>query len=79
MMVHSPWEIEVNARYARERVAEHLAAARLAATPASSSVSQRASATARLLRVVGYGLIAAGERLVGSAATRSAPTVRPAA
>ena len=79
MIGHSPWEIEVNARYARERVAQHVATSRLASTPGSSGTTHRSPASAQLRRVVGRGLIAAGERLAGPAAPRSAPTVRPAA
>ena len=79
MIGHSPLEIELNARYARERVAQQVAAARLASTPGSSGTSRRSPASARLRRVVGHGLIAAGSRLAGPAATRSAPTVRPVA
>lgn len=60
------WEIEVNARYARERIMADVAAVRPIAN------ANRATATrlalARCQRLIGRGLIAVGERLAGQPA-----------
>ena len=76
-MFHSPWELDVNARYAQRRVAEGVAACRLV-PPSEDRAAGSAPALAPVLRLIGRGLIAAGERLAGPTTT-PARSVRPAA
>jgi hypothetical protein len=74
-----PYDLEINARYTRERVAETVAATRRVPR---STMGRCATGTPAILtwlrRGVGQRLIAAGERLAGSSACRPA-TPRPAA
>ena len=77
-MFHSPWEIEVNARYVRQRVAAGVAACRLVPPASDDRAADAAPALAPVLRLIGRGLIAAGERLAGPTTTPARP-VRPAA
>ena len=78
-MSFNAFEAEINAHYARERVAAALTACQ--PLPARSRARNNGTqpAAAWLLRRVGRGLIVAGERLGGSAAPRPAPTAGPIA
>ena len=75
-MISSLWDLEIHADYARQR-AEAFAAQRVPAVPVNRSAGPRL-ALVRVRRGAGRGLIAAGERLVGSAAPRPAPSTHAA-
>ena len=76
--MHSqPWEMEVNARYARERVATIVAAIRPVASASHRRPDVPAPAQGQLRQLIGRRLIAAGQRLVGPAPSR--PAAKPAA
>ncbi len=76
-MQSQPWEMEVNARYARERVATVVAATR----PVAPAPQRRSDASAMVLghvrQLVGRRLIAIGQRLVGPVPSR--PAAKPVA
>ncbi len=76
-MQSQPWEMEINARYARERVATIVAATRPVAATARRRPDVPAPAQGQLRQLVGRRLIAAGQRLVGPAPSR--PAAKPAA
>lgn len=78
-MLSSPWEMEVTARFKRERLAAEAVAARRAALALAVAAAPKAvdpwplrrgaprpvPAVGPLRRVVGAGLIALGQRLTG--------------
>ena len=73
-MFNTPWQIDATAAYTRQRIAEEVAACRLAAAARGGRVGQHRVALAWLLRGIGRGLIAAGERLAGPATPRRVTT-----
>lgn len=73
MVVRNPIELEIHARYARQRAEAE--AAHRALVARSAHRAPLAPAITQLRRRVGRGLIAAGQRLVGPVpATPTAPS-----
>ena len=72
-----PWEMEINARYARERVATTVAATRPLPAVARRRLAVPVPALGHVRQAVGRRLIAAGHRLIGPAASH--PAAGPAA
>lgn len=72
-MQRNPYELEIDARYARERVAAMVETTRR--TPRATPVRRAAPSppVAWLLGGVGRALIVVGERLAGVATRRPAP------
>lgn len=76
--MHSqPWEMEINARYARERVAATVAATRPVVATARRRPDVPTPAVGQVRQLVGRRLIAVGQRLVGPAPSHAA--AKPAA
>ena len=73
-MHRHPYEMEIDAGYARERVAELMAATRPVPQAATTPPAGPLPVVALLRRRVGRGLIAAGERLAGPTTGRPMPT-----
>ena len=71
-MLSQPWEMEINARYARERVARAVAATRPGAPASRRRSGPPIPALDHVRQLVGRRLIAAGQRLVGPAPAHAA-------
>jgi hypothetical protein len=74
LVMRHPFEVELAARVTRERALAEAAAARRVRVALVTRSPRGAHPAAWLCRAVGRGLIAAGERLAGSAGARPVRT-----